>query len=239
MKRLTSLLLVLFMTTFAANAQWKKVKGNGKVTDEKRTVGNFDKVAVSGHYKVILQEGNEGDVFITAEENLMEYIVTEVKNGTLKVGSKKGYSIRSTEKIEIVVNYRDIDGAYMSGSGRLTANNKVKANNFDMAVSGSGRIEIELDASEVEAKVSGSGSVKLAGNSDEMNCSISGSGSINGYDMSVKKVTARISGSGSAKVHALEEIHATTSGSGNVRYTGDPTIIKAKSSGSGSVKKRS
>ena len=239
MKRLTSVILVLLLTTFAANAQWKKVKGNGKLTDEKRAVGNFDKVAVSGHYTVILQEGNEGDLVITAEENLMEYIVTEVKNGTLKVSSKKGYTVRSTKKIEVLVSYSDISGAYMSGSGRLTANNKVKASNFDMAVSGSGSIAIELDASEVDAKVSGSGSVKLAGNSDEMICSISGSGNINGYDMTVKKVTARISGSGSAKVNALEEIHATTSGSGSVRYTGNPPVIQAKSSGSGSVKKRS
>lgn len=239
MKKLASLILILFISSFAANAQWKKVKGNGNVTDENRSVGNFDKVAASGHFRVTLQEGNEGNLMVSAEENLMEYIITEVKNGELKIGTKKGYSIRSTEKIEVLVNYKDIDGIYMSGSGKLTSNNPIKSSNFDMAVSGSGHIDIEVDANQVNAKVSGSGSVNLEGETDEMSCSISGSGNINGYDLNVNKVTAKISGSGSAKLHVEEEIHATTSGSGNVRYTGNPTIIKAKSSGSGSVKKRS
>ncbi len=239
MKKLTSLLLVLFVTSFAANAQWKKVKGTGKVIDEKRSVENFETVAVSGHFKVVLQEGNEGSLVVSAQENLMEYIVTEVKDGKLKIGTRKGYSIRSSENIEVTVNYRDIRGASMSGSGHLSANNKIKANDFDMAVSGSGSIDIELEAKDVDASVSGSGTVKLAGNSDAMSCSISGSGNINGYEMTVNKVTARISGSGSAKLNVKDEIHATTSGSGNVRYTGNPDIIEAKSSGSGSVKKRS
>lgn len=238
MKRITSLLLVLFVSTFAANAQWKKIKGNGTVIEEQRSVGNFDKVSVSGHYRVTLQEGDEGTVTVSAEENLMDYIETEVKGGKLKIGTKKGYSIRSTEQIEVLVNYSAINGISMSGSGRLTANEPINATNFDMAVSGSGKIEVELKASDVSARISGSGSVNLAGESDQMDCAISGSGNINGYEMTVDKVTARISGSGSAKLHVKNEIDASTSGSGNIRYTGDPSIIKAKSSGSGSVKKR-
>lgn len=238
MKKLTSVLLVLLLTTFAANAQWRKVRGNGNVIDEKRSVGNFNDVSVAGHFKVILQEGHEGDLVISAEENLMEYIITEVKGGSLKIGTKKGYSVRSSKKIEITVDYQEINGAYLSGSGQLIANNRIKAKDFDMAVSGSGSINLELEANDVDAKISGSGSVKLEGYSDEMECSISGSGNINGYEMKVNKVTARISGSGSAKFHVNDEIHATTSGSGNVRYVGNPKIIKAKSSGSGSVKKK-
>ena len=238
MKRLTSIVLVLFLTTITANAQWRKVKGNGNITNEKRAVGNFDEVAVSGHFKVILQEGQEGDLVISAGENLFEYIITEVRGNKLKISTKKGYTIRASKKIEIVVNYQNISGIILSGSGKIISNDKIKSNELDIAVSGSGSVNIELEAHDVDVALSGSGSLNLTGYSDDMSCTISGSGNINGYEMTVNKVKAHISGSGSAKFHVKDEIHATTSGSGNVRYTGNPKIIKTKSSGSGSVKKK-
>lgn len=238
MKRSIILTIVLFLSIFSANAQWKKIKGNGNSMEDKRSVGNFDEVVVSGHFTVVLQKGHEGDLVISAEENLLEYIITEVRGNKLKISTKKGYTIRTSKKIEIVVNYQDIGGIILSGSGKITATDKLKSNEFDIAVSGSGSVNIELEAHDVDIALSGSGSLKLAGNTDDMSCAISGSGNINGYEMSVNKVTARISGSGSAKFHVKDEIHAITSGSGNIRYTGNPKIIDAKSSGSGSIKKK-
>jgi hypothetical protein len=62
-----------------AQAQWgKKLRGNGNMERMERSTGDYDAVAVSGFFDVELVSGNEGDVIVHAEENLQEYIITEV-----------------------------------------------------------------------------------------------------------------------------------------------------------------
>jgi len=80
--------------------------------------------------------------------------------------------------------------------------------------------------------------MSLTGNSNNFSTGISGSGNMNAQKLTAQVVNAKISGSGNVKVNAVNEINAKTSGSGNIIYSGNPTIIKANSSGSGSIQKR-
>ena len=73
MKKLLTLSMVL--CTIVACAQWgKRVKGNGKVVTIERSVGDYDVVALAGWFDVELVEGQEGELTLTGEENLLEYI---------------------------------------------------------------------------------------------------------------------------------------------------------------------
>ena len=56
----------------------------------------------------MLVKGNEGTVKIEGEENLMEYIVTEVKNRTLKVKVEKGVNLKTTRRLTVTVPVRDM-----------------------------------------------------------------------------------------------------------------------------------
>ena len=71
MKKLVTLSLVLF--SVVATSQWgKKVKGNGKTVTIERSVGDYDAVAVAGWFDVKLVDGNEGELILKGEENLLE-----------------------------------------------------------------------------------------------------------------------------------------------------------------------
>ena len=75
---------LLFILTLSFGCSYaQKVKGNGKSINKTRNVGSFDGVAVAGSFDVFLVSGNEGKLDITVEENLEQYLVTEVKDGEL------------------------------------------------------------------------------------------------------------------------------------------------------------
>ena len=77
------LLVVALLTVSITNAQWwgsKKIKGNGEVTTETRSTGDSDGVKCAGSMDYVLVAGTEGKITIEAESNLMEYIITEIKN---------------------------------------------------------------------------------------------------------------------------------------------------------------
>ena len=93
MKKLLSLSLVLLFTA-SCSAQWgKKVKGNGNVTTIERSVGEYDAIGLSGWFDLDLVAGQEGEIKLEGESNLLEHIKTEVKNGKLSIKVEKGYNL--------------------------------------------------------------------------------------------------------------------------------------------------
>jgi len=70
-------------------------------------------------------------------------------------------------------------------------------------------------------------------NSAEMN--LGGSGKINGEQLKASSVKVTVDGSGEANVYASEQLDADLSGSGSIRYSGNPAKIYQKDNGSGSI----
>ncbi len=238
MKTITPILItLLLLITTTSFAQKNKVKGNGNIITTTRTVTDFDNIAVSGSFNVTLIKGKAGTITIEASSNLMEAIETNVEDGLLKIKFKKGWNIRTYKKINITVTFESISGVSLSGSGSVTSTDEIIANNLDLKVSGSGNMKLKLFTNQLTAAISGSGNLKLHGETTIVNCSISGSGNLNATNLKATITNAKVSGSGNVKIQALEEIHAKVSGSGNILYSGNPSIIKANSSGSGDVKK--
>ena len=230
----------LFFVSTTINAQYfqKKVKGNGAITTTTRTISNYNEIGVAGSFEVTLVKGKEGEITIKSDENLLEYIVTEVKKGNLSIKTKKGYQLRSKQKIEITVPFNDIEGVSLAGSGNIYSNDEIKSNELKLSLAGSGNMDLKVSAKDLDTNIAGSGNMTLNGNTDDFECSIAGSGNLNGYNLKTSITNVKIAGSGNVKIDISNEVHAKIAGSGNVLYTGNPEIVKSKSVGSGSVKKK-
>lgn len=239
MKKTISTLVLALTVSFTSNAQswWnsKKIKGNGKVVTEIRNTGNYDGVAVGGSFDVILVNGTEGKITIESEENLLPYIITEVERNTLKIKYKKNTNIRTTKKLVVTVPVKEIDQISLGGSGTITSSGQLHSEEFKVNLGGSGRIELELDATDVSASIGGSGDIKLSGKTNEFRCSIAGSGSIKAYELQSNDLNANIAGSGSIRTTVSTRINARVVGSGRVYYKGEPKYVDSKSVGSGDV----
>ena len=240
----TSKIVLLFISFFAINttinAQYfqKKIKGNGDITTITRNISDYNKIGIGGDFNVSLVKGEEGEITIKADENLLEYIETEVEKGNLSIKVKKGYQIRPKKQIEITIPFDEIEGVSLAGSGAIHTNDIIKSNELKLSLAGSGNIDLHVSAKDLDTNIAGSGNITLKGTTDKFECSIAGSGNLNGYDLKTNVANAKIAGSGNVKVNAIDEIHAKIVGSGNVLYTGNPEIVKSKSAGSGSVRKK-
>jgi hypothetical protein len=240
MKKLTTLSLVVLFTV-SCSAQWgKKVNGNGKVVTIERSTGDYDAVAISGWFDVDLVDGNEGDVSLKGEENLLEHIITEVKDGKLVIKVEKGINLKPStlkEGIHITVPVESINAVSLSGSGDIVGKKTIKTTSFHTSMSGSGDITLDLDASSISASMSGSGDINLSGSTTDLNVTISGSGDIKAYELEADNVDANVSGSADIKVTANERLKARVSGSGDIHYKGNPEKVDTKTSGSGDITK--
>ena len=226
--------LLLFITSLQSFAFTKKIKGNGNVVTESRTTTDYDKISVGGSFEVTLVAGEEGNLNVQIEDNLKEYLITEVEKGTLKIKWKKGINIYTKKGVKITVPFKDIESVSLAGSGNITSEDTINADDLSIAIAGSGDINLDVNAGDINSRIAGSGNIIVNGSGKNLECRIAGSGDFKGYDLNVENVDTRIAGSGNVQTSVNSTLTARISGSGNVHYKGSPTT-NVKVSGSGSV----
>jgi len=238
MKKVLTLSLVF--ASLVATAQWrdKKIKGNGNVVTIERSVGNYESISSSGWFNVILVDGKEGKITLKGEENLLEYIETEVKNGQLTIKKEKGVNLRSSTwkgGIEVTIPIEEIDAVSLAGSGDVICKTIIKSDRFKASLAGSGDVTLSVEANDFEASLAGSGDMEFSGSATNLNVSVAGSGDIDAFDLTADYVNASVAGSADLNVTAKEGIKARVSGAGDITYRGNPTKIDSKVSGSGDI----
>lgn len=230
--KLTALTLVLMVSL---NSCFDEIfiEGNGIKRSEFRIAEGFKEVSSSGDFHVRIIPSANYSVEIIAESNLLPYIETNVNGKTLKIRTQGISSLQQNFPIEVIIHAPEITGLSLSGSGYIKTG-FYNANNFSIALSGSGDIDTKISAIKISAVVSGSGMINIDGDCLETEFVISGSGKIRAYDLLHKNCGAKISGSGDMYINASHSIDATISGSGRVFYLNNP-VIKLNISGSGGV----
>jgi len=200
-------------------------------------VGDFTGVALAGIGELTIEVGERESLRIEAEDNLIQYFETEVRNGTLEIGIRDGVNLNSTRPVRFYLTVEELDTVVLSGSGNIEAPD-LEAQRFSVTISGSGDVEMgDLSADILNVTISGSGNLDIAGGRvEEQDITISGSGEYQAGDLSSESVQITISGSGNATVWATESLDVRISGSGSVNYYGNP---RTTFSGSGSGKLRS
>ncbi|WGH76377.1 DUF2807 domain-containing protein [Tenacibaculum tangerinum] len=238
MKKLATILLTLSVIVPSLGQSWwnsKKIRGNGKVITETRKIGSFDKVSIGGSFDVYLIEGTEGQLTIEGEENIVNYIETEVKKGILNVQFKKNTNIKTTKKLVVTIPFEKIESLALGGSGNIVVKKRIRADEVSFAIGGSGNIIASVDANTVKTSIGGSGNIELKGKTDNLKCAIAGSGNVKAYDLNTSSVKASIAGSGDVQTSVSNEIKASIVGSGSVYYKGNPPTIDSSAIGSGDV----
>lgn len=209
------------------------IEGNGIPATEGRIISSFEKVKSSGAFEVHITSGNEYDVIVSADENLLQYIETYVSGETLHLDVKGLRSLDNRLPMEIFVTSPVLEGVKLSGSGSITTD-YYASDDVDIVLSGSGSITTAFNAEEIDALLSGSGKIKLSGVVNSAEFVISGSGNIEASDLEIRDCRTITSGSGDMWIMVDHYLHSRISGSGSVFFYGNPAIEK-HISGSGNV----
>jgi len=185
---------------------------------ESRSVSNFDSISLSGSGDVIINQDGEESLTIETDDNVMQYITSEVRGGTLNLGTENLTS-GSPTRLVFTVGVDDLTGLSISGSGNIKADG-IQTDRLDVGVSGSGDLELEGEATRQEIDISGSGKYR-GGNlrSETADISVSGSGDVTVW--AIDSLDVSVSGSGSVDYYGSPAVNSSTSGSGNVNSLGE------------------
>lgn len=189
------------------------VQGSGSAKEESRSLPAFHGLEVDGAYTVRIACQKDQSVEISADDNLLPLILTEVHDGILRVTSKK--SICASAPMTLTITVETLDLIRSSG-----------ANEFQVA---------DLKGESLEVDLSGSSNMTLDGAVDRLAAKIDGASGLLARQLKTKQVAVAISGAGSAEVHASERLQGDISGVGSIRYAGNPGEVVRNIMGWGDI----
>lgn len=236
MKKQPFLILTVFTLVFSMLIACKTAceKGSGKAASEDRKLGSFTKLNFSGSYKVVLKQGDPS-VKITADDNLLKLIETNVSGDELTIKTKE--DICNAGTMEIDISNPDFQSIKTAGTIDLSADGKLNLKDFSMELAGISKVNLNLNAANVTTSTSGSSEINLSGQATANKVTMSGKSSLNALDFIVANYRIETSGFTNCNVNVLNELSVNVSGAGSVQYKGNPAKINNEHSGATSIKK--
>ena len=239
MKSLRILTFGIAILSIAActNAQFRKtVYGNNKVITKERKIENFTGIRVSTGIDVYLKQGDTETVSVEADENIQEYILTEVRGGILNVYTE--VSIRDAERKRVYITAKEISSIRTSSAGDVFGESPIKSDRLELSASSAGNIKMEVSAKEIKLNISSSGDITLNGDAGLLEADLSSAGDLNAYELIAREADVSVSSAGDADVNVSEKLTARASSAGDINYHGNPKYVDAHSSSAGGVHKR-
>ncbi|MBK6994292.1 MAG: DUF2807 domain-containing protein [Lewinellaceae bacterium] len=211
------------------------IKGEGPVQTETRTATDFHAIELNISGNVDVTIGENYSVEVSAQQNLLPLLKTEVKDGTLRIFCNE--NMNSSEDIKIRVTAPAFDQFSLAGSGEIRVPNALRAEKMELNISGSGDVFCpQSDFGVLNISIVGSGDIELGGKANDMKADISGSGEIRAKGLTTNTLKVNITGSGTVTADVSMDLVANISGSGDVFYSGSPKV-ESNVIGSGSVEK--
>lgn len=220
--------------------------GNGVSVQTKITVTEFSAISVPSSIDVFYTQTPGGQsLTLTCDENLVEFYLIKVEDGTLVVTTKPGVSVRSKVKTYLTVNSPVLETVKLSGSGDMHIGSPiVSEGDFAIRISGSGDVETSgtVSCRNFSARTSGSGDAFVAGvTAASAEFKSSGSGDLTSNGVTAEDVSIALFGSGDCTLNCkgVGTVSVKISGSGDCTLTGTAaTLANIDISGSGDFNMR-
>lgn len=233
-----TLLLLIAVTASSCDFGFtiNSIDGNGNVVREEFFVDEkIDLIKASNGLDVEVTYGPQQIVIIEADENLLEYISTDVKNGVLHIKTTR--NIRKSKSKKVTVVYVDIEGVHASSGANVKGTSNVVTNNLDLKVSSGAQMSLTVMAKELTAKSSSGGTMTLRGQARTFDSKASSGSTIDAKEMQAIHCTSRASSGANITLNIERSLDAKASSGGDIRYQGEPEVVNQNTSSSGSVRK--
>ncbi len=225
---------------------WERVRGSGDKAEETRVIEDVEAVEFGTVGVLYIAMGDKEELIISGDDNLLEYIETDVAGNTLIIESKRGFSLKTRQPLRYYLTVKSLRGIEIHSSGDVEVEDDIGAERFrikssssgdlripmlicdevDIELGSSGDVEIEeLMGDRLEAEIGSSGDLTIRGGTvTEQDVYIHSSGDYKARDLTSETAYVRTSSSGDAFVRATEFLDAETSSSGDINYYGNPRL---------------
>ena len=171
MKRVLLFLMIAGLTTMNGFSQKK----------ENRPVSGFTGIDASSVFNITVTKGSTESLSIEADDNVIQYVRSEVRNGVLHLYLDNRNKLNNTKTLRASIVMKNLDKVTLSGACKLTANDLFTPEKFKGDCSGASSMEVNVNTGYLSIETSGACNVGIKANvTGDTNLDLSGASKIQG-----------------------------------------------------------
>lgn len=234
-----ALFLVILLLTGCGKDQWDDcITSTGAIRQEERSVEGFHTVSLTDRIDLVFEHRDTNSVAVEAGLNLIDQVVTEVRDGVLYVsnGNRCNWVRSFKPRITVKVPLAQVRKLELSGTGNVSAADTLRRSGFFIEQRGAeGSVVLPVVVDELIISLhTGSGDVVLTGRCNANAYLFSGIMSpIDASGMRCWNMNVNNSGVSDIRCKADGHLDVGINGIGDVYYGGSPTGITTNGTGSG------
>ena len=122
-----SVIFGLAIAIVLAFASCKKIKGEGPVLTETRTITGFTGVSADIDGDVYITPDSVFKVEVRAQQNILDVIQSQVVNGELRLRFKNDVTVSTHDRVSVYISAPALSSFSVGGSGKLIVQRPVNA----------------------------------------------------------------------------------------------------------------
>lgn len=232
--KITAMLVLLFITSSCFIDGMTGIRGNGDVVSEDRTISkDFDVIKVQQGIHLYLTQGNSTDLNVEADENIIDLLITEVKNNELKIYFEK--NVYRAKARNVYLTARSISEIRTSSGASVKSENTLQVNSLDLDSSSGSSIKVYVNAEEITSSASSGADIDIYGKTHSFSAKASSGSSIDADKLESVDAYAKASSGANIDVNVTGKLTANASSGGDIDFEGSPTNVNKDTSSGGSV----
>ncbi len=191
------------------------VTGSGNSVATERKVANFTAIQAYGGDELVVTVGSSDSLTIYADDNVLPYLTSTVRGGTLVLQPKPNTNLSPVSRIRYMVTVKALTSLSVTGAWLVQATG--------------------IDGDKLEVSSSGASNLVFMGKASDLQVSIAGGGTFFGNDLKSQQAKVTCLGAGTVTVATSTSLDVSADGACVTQYIGSPKVTQ-NLSGASTVK---
>lgn len=180
------------------------LRGSNNIISEMRTVSGFDRVRLNGVVDVNIVRGADFSVTVSANDNLIRFVETELNGGTLEIGLASGNFRDINAEVDVVIP--SLAGITVSSTGGAAVENFSNPSGLTVDMSSTGNVRFNNS------------------NCEQLTANLSGTGDLEAFGLTATTAEVNTTSTGSAEVTVINSLTGSLTGTGDISFRGTPSV---------------
>ena len=213
--------------------------GNSDET-QNRNVSGYHAIDVSTGIDLYITMGNTEEVKIVADDDIIDNIVTEVKNGTLHIYTKRNnwFNWGGNKTRKAYVTVKELTEIDASSGSDVNSENTLEGEELEVSASSGSDVELDVHYKNFSIDASSGSDAEFSGKVKYLTAEASSGSDIDASGLESQICKASASSGSDISVRVSHELVARASSGADIQYYGNPAMKDIDESSGGDVRGR-
>jgi hypothetical protein len=204
---------------------------------QNRNVKDFNAIDVSTGIDLYITMGNTEEVKVVADDDIIDDIKTEVRNGTLHIFQKHNnwFNWGGNKTRKVYVTVKELNAIDASSGSDVESENTLEGEELKVSTSSGSDVELDVYYKNFSIDASSGSDAEISGKVKYLTAEASSGSDIDASGLESQYCKVRGSSGSDISVRVSDELVAHASSGADITYYGDPKMKDIEESSGGDV----